>query len=192
MKKIHVLATIGTIALLSTAMAWPVAAASTEGYTLAQARAEQILINKANRGNRGNDASQTPRGEGQNYQDQDGDNICDNYPGGAGICDEDGDGICDITGEPVGNQGQGSRDGTGRGAGSGRGVMDADSDGICDVTGEAVGSQGQGSQDGTGRGAGSGRGMVDADGDGICDVTGEAIGSTAGQGSQRMGRGNRS
>ena len=78
---------------------------------------------------------------GQNFVDEDGDGVCDNWTGGGGWCgngqgfiDEDGDGLCDNCGtQCVG----------------GRNFIDQDGDGLCDNWASRP-------MDGTGLGSGRG------------------------------------
>ena len=81
-----------------------------------------------------------------NWQDANGDGICDNCDrsavGCSGYADQDGDGICDNCGMGRDHCQQGGCPG----------CVDLDSDGVCDN-----------------RGACRGQGYVDLDGDGVCD-----------------------
>ena len=87
---------------------------------------------------------------GQNFIDEDGDGLCDNWAGGgSGRCgngqcfiDEDGDGVCD------------NWTGSGR-CGNGQGFIDEDGDGLCDNCGTQC--------------VGGGQNFLDQVGDGLCD-----------------------
>ena len=79
---------------------------------------------------------------GQNFIDEDGDGVCDNWTGGSGRCgngqcfiDEDGDGVCDNCGTQC--------------VGGGQNFIDQDGDGVCDNWASRP-------MDGTGLGSGRG------------------------------------